>query len=383
MFETFHPVLTDDKSYPKYIQLRDQLEEYIKSNAIQSGEQLPDIVSMCRIAGLSNRSVERAYILLINDGICFRRPKKGTFVRGEAPVRGDSKPRICAIFDPSDPMRLEKDVIDGRIYAGIQREAHRANIDLLILSERSMPAYLGNAGFDFIGVIMLSWDNVEEARRVVGKYPDVRFLFLNYHFPGFEEMPSNAHGIFNDDFAGGFEATDYLIGRKRRNLCAFALKLPSDNYDRRLEGFLQAAKLNGIAPDDARIYRWSRTGSPRQDEQFAIGRELLQEALEENPEIDGIFCTNDLLAAGVSAALDKLHLRPKIEVVGYDNLLPYLSANGQFSTVAINLELIGERAIKQLIAANASEFPRIINVAPRLMPRHWTEPLPDAPQTQI
>lgn len=374
MFESFHPVLTDDKSYPKYIQLRDQLEEFIKSNSIHPGEQLPDIVSMCKIAGLSNRSVERAYIMLINDGICFRRPKKGTFVRGDAPVRNGSKPRICAIFDPCDPMRFEKDVINGRIYTGIQREAHRADIDLLILSERSMPAYLGNSGFDLVGVIMLSWYNLAEALRVVLKYPDIKFLFLNYHLPGFEEMPANARGIFNDDFAGGFEATDYLIGRKRRNLCAITVKLADDNYERRIEGFLQAAKLNGIELDESRaVHRWLHH-VPQQDEQFAIGRELLQKALEENPALDGVFCTNDLLAAGVAAALDKLHLRSKIEVVGYDNLLPYLSANGQFSTVAINLELIGERAITQLTGTNTGRLPRIINIAPRLMPRRWTDP---------
>lgn len=82
MFEAFSVRLTDDKSYPKYIQLRDQLAEFIKANDIASGEQLPDIVSMCRIAGLSNRSVERAYMMLINDGICFRRPKRGRSCAG-------------------------------------------------------------------------------------------------------------------------------------------------------------------------------------------------------------------------------------------------------------------------------------------------------------
>ena len=46
MFEAFSVRLTDDKSYPKYIQLRDQLAEFIKANDIASGEQLPDIVSI-------------------------------------------------------------------------------------------------------------------------------------------------------------------------------------------------------------------------------------------------------------------------------------------------------------------------------------------------
>lgn len=109
MFEAFSVRLTDDKSYPKYIQLRDQLAEFIKANDIASGEQLPDIVSMCRIAGLSNRSVERAYMMLINDGICFRRPKKGTFVRGAvSPPHGGVRPRICAIFSRTTRCALKR-----------------------------------------------------------------------------------------------------------------------------------------------------------------------------------------------------------------------------------------------------------------------------------
>ncbi|MBO5307302.1 MAG: hypothetical protein J6C40_04800, partial [Lentisphaeria bacterium] len=53
--------LTENKAYPKYMQLRDQVEEYIKSHKIPANTQLPDIISLCKIAGLSNRSVERAY----------------------------------------------------------------------------------------------------------------------------------------------------------------------------------------------------------------------------------------------------------------------------------------------------------------------------------
>ncbi len=372
MFENFKAELKEVKSYPKYLQLRDQLEEYIRANAVAPGEQLPDIVSMCRISGLSNRSVERAYIMLISDGVCFRRPKKGTFVRGDVPLRGELKPRICAIFDPRDPMRFEKDDITGRIYNGIQREAHRKNIDLLILSERSLPVYLDKSAFELVGVIMLSWFNREEATRVVAKYPDVKFIFLNYHFEGFEEMPENACGIFNDDFAGGFEAADYLISRGKRNLRAIALRLEDDNYERRLDGFLEAVKMNRLPLDERRVCR-SGGRNVAKDEQFVIGRELLQEILDADPSVDGIFCANDLLASGVAAALEKRGLRNRVEVVGYDNILPYLSANGRFGTVAINLELMGERAIGQLAEPGSFACPRIINIPPRLMPRTWRE----------
>ena len=88
MFEAFSVRLTDDKSYPKYIQLRDQLAEFIKANDIASGEQLPDIVSMCRIAGLSNRSVERAYMM--RGGVAAPRRRAAAHLRDLLPVRPDA-----------------------------------------------------------------------------------------------------------------------------------------------------------------------------------------------------------------------------------------------------------------------------------------------------
>lgn len=376
MFEAFSVRLTDDKSYPKYIQLRDQLAEFIKANDIASGEQLPDIVSMCRIAGLSNRSVERAYMMLINDGICFRRPKKGTFVRGAvSPHHGGVRPRICAIFSRYDPMRFEKDDVTGRIYAGIQGEARRAGIDLLILSERSLPFYLDNGSFDLVGIVMLSWYDFKEAHAVVSRYPGVRFLFVNYHFAGFENMPPNAGGIFNDDFAGGFEAAEYLIGRGCRKPRAITVRLDSDdNYQRRLDGFLLSARLNRLDVTERDICVCNRGTNPAKEDQIAMGHEFLRQILDDAPDTDAVFCTNDLLAAGAASALDKLGRRDRVEVTGYDNILPHLSADGRFTTVSINLEQMGSRAITQLLDGGAV-YPRVVNVAPQLLPRR---PSPEA-----
>lgn len=368
MFKNLKINLIENKSYPKYIQLRDQLEEYIKSNNLESGEQLPDIVSMCKLAKLSNRSVERAYILLINDGVCFRRPKKGTFVRGNEPLATSTRPKICAVFAPADPMRVEKDEVSGRIYAGIQKAAKKANIDLLIISDKSLPTYACNNLFDLVGVIMLDNYEYDEASKIISQYPQVKFFLLNYHFKGFEDLPSNAYGIFNDDFAGGFEGTDYLLTNNCKNIKAVSVKINGDIYERRLDGFKSALSLNRQKFNQNSIYSWTRN-IPTGNEQFAIGRDLAKKIIEEAPETDGIFCVNDLLASGVATELEKHNLRDKIMIIGYDNILPYLSSQGNFATVSINMELIGERAINILNSEDINKFPKIMNVAPHLMPR--------------
>ncbi len=61
-------------------------------------------------------------------------------------------------------------------------------------------------------------------------------------------------------------------------------------------------------------------------------------------------------------------------MTGYDNILPHLSADGRFTTVSINLEQMGSRAITQLLDGGAV-YPRVVNVAPQLLPRR---PSPEA-----
>ena len=55
---------------------------------------------------------------------------------------------------------------------------------------------------------------------------------------------------------------------------------------------------------------------------FTLGRELLACALEECPELDGIFCTNDDIAVGTILACNalKISIPEKISIIGYNAL---------------------------------------------------------------
>ena len=89
------------------------------------------------------------------------------------------------------------------------------------------------------------------------------------------------------------------------------------------------------------------------------------ELVSQKESFDAVFCTNDLLAAGVAATLDNLHLRDKVKVIGYDNILPYLSSNGRFPTVAVDLEKMGNRAVAALV--DKEPLPKVQNIAPQLI----------------
>lgn len=363
-FDSLKITITSNKAYPKYVQLRDQLEAFIRVNQIPADTQLPDILTLGRLAGLSNRSVERACTLLINDGVCFRRPKKGTFVRGGRPPCKDGMPRVCAILNPGSSAQIENDDILGTIYRGIQEKAQEEEIDIIILSERSIPVYRENFQGNLLGIIILAWYDVKLACDLVAKYPDQRFVFLNFHFPAFEKMPPSVTGIFNDDFAGGFAVGDYVCSHGCKKLQILSLKQKNDNYRRRIDGICRAAHFHGVdIPQEAIAEMDPRPHAD--DGQFAIAREFIHGLVGDKVDFDAVCCTNDLLAAGVAATLESLGMREQVMVFGYDNIRPYLSYQSHFPTVLVNLEEMGKRAISVLVANEP--LPQSINVPPQLI----------------
>ena len=72
--------IVQNSSTAFWIQVKDQIGNYISSNNIPSGTRLPCVSELAKQAGVSLKTSERALIELVKEGICFRRPKKGTFV---------------------------------------------------------------------------------------------------------------------------------------------------------------------------------------------------------------------------------------------------------------------------------------------------------------
>lgn len=82
--ETTHRTLKiniqPDSPTSLYLQLKEQVKEYIIANKLTRGTLLPSIKIIALEAGVTLQTAERGMTELVREGICFRRPKKGTFV---------------------------------------------------------------------------------------------------------------------------------------------------------------------------------------------------------------------------------------------------------------------------------------------------------------
>jgi LacI family transcriptional regulator len=108
------------------------------------------------------------------------------------------------------------------------------------------------------------------------------------------------------------------------------------------------------------------------------GRHAARLLLAAHPEVDAVFCGNDQVAAGVADTLRDLGRRipDDVAIVGYDNW-EFFAADCRppLTTVDLNLEQLGETAVRRLFAAIDGEREAgVIRQPGRLVVRESTGP---------
>ena len=72
--------ISENSEKAVYIQLKDSIKKAIISGKYPPLSKLPPVSKIATDSGVSLRTADIALQELINEGVCFRRPKKGTFV---------------------------------------------------------------------------------------------------------------------------------------------------------------------------------------------------------------------------------------------------------------------------------------------------------------
>ncbi len=151
--------------------------------------------------------------------------------------------------------------------------------------------------------------------------------------------PYSFNRILTGSDRGAYMAVKYLIDKGRRNL--LMIQLPYQGG--KTKGFLDAV---GECADESLDYKVQIV----QNSGIEEASRAVTEALEENPNIDGILCCEDEIAAGVLRKITELGKKiPRdIDLIGYnDNLAPLLTP--PISSVKVPFEEICKSAIEMLM----------------------------------
>ncbi len=353
---------TDGSSgLPIYRQLRNELKRYIAEHELHDGDMLPSVSELAAAAHVCVRTMDRALRELVRDGICHRRPKKGTFV-GVPPREDAEEKKLVILYVPSFGMEyFRTDQAEQMLYSGMRQEAARAGVELMLV-HKNLEFYLERLDASVRGVLLFNSVPLSDINPIAGRWPWKRFVYVNYFMPGFAMAAANIYGVFNDDFGGAFEIASWFFGRGCRNPRVLYFNTPDINYEQRLQGVLFAARRNGVSVD-GRLLALKPGHSLA--EMLKIAREAAARLLEEDPGIDIFITTCDYIGYGV-----RQHLLAKeitgVRIAGYDGYR--LSGRlPDFPTMQIDFPAIGAEALH--IAAAVRQNSKVTKVFPNFLNR--------------
>ncbi|SMQ62999.1 transcriptional regulator, LacI family [Devosia lucknowensis] len=172
-------------------------------------------------------------------------------------------------------------------------------------------------------------------------------------------------------------ATDWLIGQGHRTILHMTWEGRA-TIRRRHDGFLEAFRVNGIAPDHARI-ALAEGFLPH------LGERAMLAWLDQHDGLDGvtaIFCAADNLALGVIEALNRrgIAMPTDVSVVGFDGVALGEFTNPPLTTVAVPLQHMGMSALNllelRIVNATLSPPAHRLELGCRLIVRKSVRSLP-------
>lgn len=353
---------------PVYLQIKEQLRRHIVGAKLPEGTALPDLKTLAALAGVSSRTADLGVQELIKDGVCYRRPKKGTYVANPAAT---ARKRVLCLALPDGTLERALSArsshgADIDVYRGVASAANASGLDLITVSgdlEPSLRFYRQSKELLLQGAILGSNCPPALATALAKEFPALRLVYANYYFHGFADTPANVHGVFNDDFGGAYQLASALRKRGGRKFGICSLEITDENYRERVKGYVAALRSQGLGDQDIGVKVYPAGMGMTHLE---LGRQFVSELLASGQTPDTLLCVHDLIARGAIDELRRHGLDDTITVAGYDGMLPEARAGAPFPTMAIDFEEIGREAVR--VAGGAGEsYPKTIRTMPRLV----------------
>ncbi|MCU1437351.1 MAG: LacI family transcriptional regulator [Naasia sp.] len=185
------------------------------------------------------------------------------------------------------------------------------------------------------------------------------------------EDESASYFVDVDNVAGAETATQYLLETGCRNLAIVAGRQDMPAGVDRLAGWRSAVRRAGL--DDSLVE--SGDFSPRH------GADAMRRLLHRGQPIDGVFCSNDQMAAGAMGVLRERGLRvpDDVSVVGFDGDYFSETANPPLTTIAQPATGLGRRMAEVVVdLIEGRDVERVTMMPTQLLVRGSTLPLPQS-----
>ena len=170
---------------------------------------------------------------------------------------------------------------------------------------------------------------------------------------GYLDLP-NVYSVLADEERGIEECVELLARKGRRNM-AFVLDLETPCNNKKKRGFMTAMMRQGIHQDQQLLYRADEEEASFPDPHNTIrrGAEITKRLLRENPQVDAIVYSVDMLAIGGLQEMERqgIAVPGQIAVMGVDNTIYGEICKPQLSTLDNKLVEVSRNASGILLNA--------------------------------
>ena len=349
------PNLKKDIDYV-YSGIERDIERQILDGVLKADECILSENELSRRYGVSRRSSRKALENLVNRGLLYRLPGKGTFVSRRPDTASAGKLAVSFVVPDID------DIFISEIGKAVQESATGV-CNLLIQTSNGLVA-TENSNIEFLldihvdgAIIFPNWGcaNIDSLYKL--RKAGIPFVLIDRYL---QDIDSDY--VIVDNRAGGRLATEHLIRLGHRRIAHLHGTLGSANSDR-FEGYRDALASAEIVfnPDYVKYIDLKSHGirSERFEPDKRGGYENMKTLLSLPNPPSAVFAGNDFQAMGAIQAIRESGLRvpEDIAVVGFDDLKVASYFEVPLTTVRQEKGEIGRLAFELLLKRIRSPQP--------------------------
>ena len=348
---------------PKYAHFAEQVRRQIEGGELKTGDQLPSFAQMLSRYGVGQSTVERMYALLEQEGLVIREPNRGIFV---AVPKRRGKTGAIGLFASPDGFSPHPYFV--RLLTSIQRAAHAAHVEIVLLHENS---YIGP---DKLDGLLLCQGHVD---RILQRLP------IGFPAVSLVHASKTASSVVADETAGIRAAMEHLLQAGHRRIAYLSCGAQSwlnASAKERLAAYQDSLKEAGIKP----LNRWIRPVFVPYDRNLTFeeaGHGRIKQWIEEDWRALGctaLLAHNDDVAIGAIDAFQAAGMRvpDDLSVIGFDGTEISEAYRPRLTTVELPLAEIGARGVELLLEQiaerpNAEPIDRARPIEQIVFPTHF------------
>lgn len=259
------------------------------------------------------------------------------YIPNRAPdILSKATSRAIGVLLPSLTNQVFADVIKG-----IETITEPAGYHLMLshygyspdVEERSLSSLLS---YNVDAVVLSESQHTPRTLRMLETAGVPTIEVMDTHLTPFEQA------VGFDNVQAAYDMVNEMIRRGRRHVVYLAVRLDTRTLQRQ-EGYARAMTENGLEPVTLRS---------EQRSSFTVGATLMTRILEENPQTDGIFCTNDDVAIGAffECQRRRIPVPEKMAIAGFHGHDVGQVMTPRLASVVTPREAVGARAAEVLLA---------------------------------